>query len=215
MGGHHVALGVLVKLYAQFVQPLYGAGAVVDQLLYQLGYIGVVTAAHYVQIVLGGRIAGLVGGLYAALGHHGVGVAYAQLGHYHHVRAGVVGLYGRRGTGSAAAYHQHVHVVVHLVQVDLQLGEPALALQEPEQLAGALFAGVGAHLDGLKAVLAIVGMVRLEQRVLLVRVHAAGFERDVGFARSLYLRHGGQHFGSEVHICRLLISLSRDGCRAP
>ena len=73
------------------------------------------SAAEGVQEMPLGGVVLLVGRLDAALRHHGVGVADAQLGGDHHVCAALVSLNGRGSARAAAANDQHVHVVVNLV----------------------------------------------------------------------------------------------------
>ena len=59
-------------------------GASLARVATRLGHVGEVPAAHDVEVVIvGGVLATLGGGLDAALGHHGVGVAVAQLGGDH------------------------------------------------------------------------------------------------------------------------------------
>ncbi len=62
-------------------------GASDDQRPRQLRHVLEVAAAHHVEVVPLGRIVRLVRGLDAALRHHRVGVADAQLGDDEHLRA--------------------------------------------------------------------------------------------------------------------------------
>ncbi len=77
-----------------------------------------VAAAHRVQIVDRRGVVGLVRRLDAALRHHGVGVADAQLGHDHDLRARFVRLDRRRSARAAAADDEHVDVIVPVGEVD-------------------------------------------------------------------------------------------------
>ena len=210
VGGDHGAVLGLIKFHAQFIEPFDRAGRIVYQLLHQFGAIAEVAAAHYVQIVLRGGIAGLIRRLNAALRHHGVGVANAQLGHDHHVRARFIGFDRRGGARAAAADDQHIHIVIDLIQIDMHIQNAASAFQHFVQLDGRFFALVAAHADGGKAVVLIIGMIRFQKRILFFRRHAARLQRDVRFAGSLNLFHGCEHFLSKYHcVCPPYFSISR------
>ena len=149
VGGDHGAVGRLIELHAQVVQPLNGLGSLGNQLAKQLALGREVAAAERVEEVDGRGIVGLIRRLNAALGHHGVGVADAQLGHDHDLRAGVVGLDGRGSARAAAADDQHVHVVVGVVQDRRRRGLMRLcACEQLAQLVRHLLALVGADLRG-------------------------------------------------------------------
>lgn len=150
MGRDHAAVGVLVEHDAQVVEPLDGVGRFHDQAAQQLRPGGEMTAAESVQIVLDGRIVLLVGGLNATLGHHGVGVADAQLGDDHDLRPRLVGFDGSAGARAAAADDQNVHVIVDLVQVGRAAQQTAVGVQQVGQLHGSLLALLGPTLISLK-----------------------------------------------------------------
>ena len=78
---------LFVEHAAQALQPGDDLRRIAHQRLDQVGVVGKVTAAHHVQVVDDRAVVGLVGGLDAALGHHGVGVAVAQLGDHQHLGA--------------------------------------------------------------------------------------------------------------------------------
>ena len=126
--GDHRAVGLLVEHAAQALQPLDDAGRVAHQRLDQVGVVAEVAAADDVQVVLGRRVGLLVGGLDAALGHHGVGVAVAQLGDHQHLGAVLAGQQRRRRPRPAAADDQHVGVVIDLLQVELDCCAAGCAL---------------------------------------------------------------------------------------
>ena len=143
--------------------------------------------------MLHGGVVGLVRRLDAALGHHGVGVADAQLGHDHHICPGLVGLDGCRGSGPAAADDQHIHVIVDLVQVDVPIQQAAVGVQQVGQLTGGLLALIRPDFDLLEAVRAIVGMIGFQQRILFIRIHPAGLRAHALWAGGLHLLDGFQH----------------------
>ena len=187
VGSNHGAVGGLVELHAQLTEPADGLRGLGHQLLEEVLLSGKVAAAVGVQEVLGRGVVGLVGGLDAALRHHGVGVAHAQLGHHHHLRAGGMGLDGRGGSRAAAADDQYVYIVGRGSQVHVLLRNAGVGLQQRRQLVGDLVALVGAGLQDLELVLPVVGMVGLQQLVLLLRGHAAGVQLDVLLSGGGYL----------------------------
>ena len=69
-------------------------------------------AAVGVEEVLRRGIVRLIGGLNAALGHHCVCVADAQLCYKQHSCAGVIRFDGGRAAGAAAAENQDVAVII-------------------------------------------------------------------------------------------------------
>ena len=79
VGGDHGAVGRLVKLHAESGQPLDGLRRLHDEFIQKILLRGKMAAAVGVEEVLGGGIVRLVGSLNAALGHHGVRVAHAEL----------------------------------------------------------------------------------------------------------------------------------------
>ena len=119
MGGDHPSIFILIKHYAQIIEPLDGVRRFHDQPLQQFRPCGKMSAAESVQIMLDRRIIFLVRRLDAALCHHGVGVADPKLGDDHHIRPGFICLNSRGSACAAAADHQHVHVIIHFVKVDL------------------------------------------------------------------------------------------------
>ncbi len=80
MDGHQRAVRVLVEHAAQVFQPQDHFRGVAYQRLDQFGIVGEMAASHDVQVVLAGRVVLLVGCLDAALRHHRIGIAVAQLG---------------------------------------------------------------------------------------------------------------------------------------
>ena len=134
MGGDHGAVGCLIEFNAELVEPLDGLRRVADQLGQQLALGGEMAAAEGIEKVDGRRIVGLVGRLDTALGHHGVGVADAQLGDDHGFGARAVGLDGSRGARAAAADDQHVNVVADIRKRNILCPNAAVRLQHFAQL---------------------------------------------------------------------------------
>ena len=194
MGGDHSAVLVLVELHAQVVQPLDGFGSLGDQTVKQFGLCSKMAAAESVQIVDSGRIVGLVGCLDAALCHHGVGVAQAELSDDHNLGTGIVSLDGCGSTGSAAADDEDIGVIIGVLQINFIGVHPGLGLQEGGKLGRNLLALVGADLQDRKFVLFIVGVVGLQEVVLFLSGHPAGLKGRIFRTGSLHLLHGFQHF---------------------
>gem|GEM_PF-2814501 len=213
VGGDHGAVLGLVKLHAQFVEPLDRAGAIHDQLAQKLGHGRVVAAAKGVEVVLGGRVVGLVGGLDAALGHHRVGVADAQLGDDHYIRAVFMRHDRRGGTRAAAADDEHVHIVVGMLKVEVEAGNAALALQQRAQFDGHLVALVDAHAQRIEAYVAVVRVKFLQKRVLFLGAHAARLHPDARSAGGFHLFNGCEHV-LRIHWSSPLTSRFRGCCRA-
>ena len=191
MGGDHGAVGSLVEFHAQLTEPADGLGGLGDQFIEQILLGRKVAAAEGIQKVLGRAVVGLVGGLDAALGHHGVGVTHAQLGDHHDVGAAVVGLDGCRSAGAAAADDQHIHVIVGVLQIDGQITDAGMGLQQCSQLHRHLVAFVGAHLQVGELLLTVVGMIGGQQLFLLLGRHSSGVQLDV-------LRPGRLHLADRL-----------------
>ena len=151
-------------------------------------------AAESIQVVDSGGIVFLVGSLDTALGHHGVGIAHAQLGDDHYLGAGVVSLDSGRGTGTATTDNQHVGVVIDLGQIDIGGIDTAICLQQRGQLGGDFTAFVGADSQLGKLTLLVVGVVGLEQCVFFFGSHAAGLQGGIGLSRGRHFFHGLDHF---------------------
>ena len=84
-------------------------------------------------------------------------------------------------------------------EIDVLAVNAAVGLEHIQQLERGLFALVGADVDRAEALLAVIGMILLQQGVLFVGGHATGLVGDVGLASSLDLLHGLKHFLSENH----------------
>ena len=181
VGGNHGAVGSLVELHAQIAEPADGVRGLVDQLVQQVLLGGKVTAAVGIEKMLSGAVAGLVGGLDAALGHHGVGIAHAQLGDDHHGGSVVVGLNGCRSACAAAADDENVGGIVRPGKVNADPFQTGLALQKLRQFQGNLFALVGAGQQGGKLGFPVVGMIGFQQSVLFLGAHAGRVQPDIGF----------------------------------
>ena len=119
VGGDHRAVRRLVKFHAQFGQPTDGLRRLRDELVEKILLRGKMTAAVGVEEVLCGGVVGLVGGLNAALGHHGVRVAHAELGDDQNLCTRVVGLDRRRRACAAAADDQNVGLIVRVGQINV------------------------------------------------------------------------------------------------
>ena len=119
VGGDHPSVFIFIKHYAQVIEPLDGVRRLHDQPLQKFRPCGKMSAAKSVQIMLDRRIIFLVRRLDAALCHHGVGVADPKLGDDHYIRPGFICLNSRGSACAAAADHQHVHVIIYLLKVDL------------------------------------------------------------------------------------------------
>ena len=128
VGGDHGSVGGLVEFYTQFTQPADSLGRLVDQFVKKVLLRREMTAAESIQEVLGRGVAGLVGSLDAAFGHHGVGIADAKLGHDHDPGAVVVCFDGSRSAGSAAADDQHIGLVVGMLQIDFGIQNAGIGL---------------------------------------------------------------------------------------
>ena len=143
------------------------------------------TAAEGVDKVDRGRIVRLVRRLNAALGHHRVRVAHAELRDDHGLCADIVGLNGRRSARAAAADDEHVDVIAHVAQVDVACLDAAVRLEHLGQLVRHLLALVRADAQGRKFALFVIGMIGRKQPILLVGRHAGGLIGDVRGARRL------------------------------
>ena len=205
MSGYHSAVRLLVKHNAEVVEPLYGAGSFGNELFKQLGNVLEVTASQCVKVVDSGGIAGLIGSLDAALSHHGVCVAVAELGNDHYVCAVLLCHYRRRGACSAAADDENVNIVVRLCKVNVARLDAAVRLKHCRKLYRYLFALVGADLKSIEFGFDIVGVEFVKESVLFVRGHAARLHAESFGAGRFHLLDGFKHFGC-IHIRILLIS---------
>ena len=202
VGGDHGAVGRLVKLHAKFGQPLDGLRRVHDELVQKILLRGKMTAAVGVEEVLGRGIVRLVGSLNAALGHHGVRVAHAELRDDHDLRARIIGLNGCGAACAAAADDENVRLIIGLRQIKLLVQDARFTLQQFRQFQRNLLALVGAEAQFGKLFGAVVGMEFFQQRVLFLRRHAAGVQLRVFFAGRFHLADGGQHLGILIHDMR-------------
>ena len=152
----------LVVHDTQVFVPLDHLGCIHDQRFYQVGVVGVVPAPHDVQVVNAGSVVGLGGRLDSSLSHHGVGVTEAKLGDQQHVCAPVLGHERRGGAGSAAAHHQHVHLVVHLAEVHIRRIHPGMRLKDIGELVRHLVSRVGSELERPECLGFVIGMVLVQ-----------------------------------------------------
>ena len=128
VGRDHRAVRRFIKLYAKAGQPLNGLGRIANQFAHQFRLGGKMSAAECVHVVNGGRVVRLVGGLNAALCHHGVGIADPKFGDNHHVGAGFVRFNRSRRACTAAADDQHIHVIIHAGQIHVGFLDAAVGL---------------------------------------------------------------------------------------
>ncbi len=111
-------------------EPADGVGRILDQRFGEFRDVGEVAAAHDVEVVVIGRVLlALRSRLDAALRHHGVGVAVAQLGGDDDLGALLLGEDRGRGAGAAAADDQDVGFVGRVGKVDLLGRDPAGGLE--------------------------------------------------------------------------------------
>ena len=211
----HRAVGGLVKFHAEVREPLDGLRRLGDELVEQILLRGKMAAAIGVEEVLRGGVVRLVRRLNAALGHHRVRVAHAELRHEQDLCARIVSLDGRGAARAAAADDEHVGLIVGLRQVDVAARKAGLALEQGAQLQWDFFALVRADVERGELVVAIVGVEGLEQNVFLLRRHAAGIELDVFRAGGLCLLDGFLQCFVLIHTARLLTLRCRGCCKAP
>ena len=160
----------LVKLTRRDARATDGVGCVFDQGLGQLGHVGEVAAAHNVQVVVVGRVLLALGRrLDAALGHHGVGVAVAQLGGEDHLRALLLGQQRGRRSGTAAADDQHVGLVGRRRQIDLVRRHAAARFDQVGEFVGDLVTLARTHRHRATAFFLEVG-VEFQPLLALVEV---------------------------------------------
>ena len=202
VGGDHGAVGRFVKFHTEPGQPLNSLRRVHDEFIQKILLRGKMTAAVGVEEVLGRGIVRLVGSLNAALGHHGVRVAHAELRDDHDLRARIIGLNGCGAACAAAADDENVRLIVGLRQIKCLVQDTRFALQQLRQLQRDLLALIGAEAQLGELLGAVVGMEFLQQRFLFLRRHAAGVQLRVFFAGRFHLADGGQHVRVLIHDMR-------------
>ena len=167
------AVLVLGEHGPQLLQPGQDLGRLEDQRLDQLGVVLEMAAAHGVQImVVGGVLLGLGRRLDAALGHHGVGVAHAQLGGDDDLGPVLLGQERRGRARSAAADDQDVGLIIHAGEVQGVRVDPALGMQQADHLVGDPVTLVRADEDLRPSLLLVIGVV-LQDRFALLEGHGA------------------------------------------
>ena len=193
MGRDHRAVRRLVKFHAKLVQPENGVRSLGDELDEQLGLRGEVSAAERVEIVDRRAVVRLVRRLNAALRHHGVGVADAQLGDDEHALAVLLRFERRRDPRAAAPDDEDVAVVIDPGEVDVRRRDPRTALEDRRELVRNGIAPVRADFQRFKFFFFIVRVVRDEEGVLFLRRHSLRLEKEIGLARRLHLFYGLKH----------------------
>jgi len=107
------------------------------------------------------------GHLHAALGHHAVGVSQPELRRQDHLGAGFVCVQRRRATGSAAADHQHVRLMMGN-QVDA-IVDRAVPLEQRRQLDDRFFSFIRTKAKGTIGTGPVIGMVLMNQLIAVGR----------------------------------------------
>ena len=128
MSGHHCSVLFLIELYTQLIEPQDSLRSLCNKLCYKLRLCCEMSAAESVKEVYCRRIIGLVSSLDSALCHHSVCVAYTELCDDHCLYSGLVSLDSCGCTCSAAAYDEHICLIVRLCEVYISCGNAALAL---------------------------------------------------------------------------------------
>ena len=169
----HGAVFHLVPDDTEILEIAHHVGGVLGQHAHQFGHVLEMSSADGVEVVAGWRIGARNGGLHAALGHHGVGVAHAQLGGDQRLDA--IARRGDRGpaASAAAADDEKIGFVVGLRQMDVhQLGlDHRMSFQDLGHLAGELLAAVGADADGALGARCEIRMVLGQHILPLSGVH--------------------------------------------
>ena len=194
VGGDHIALCVLIEHNAEVVEPTDSVGSFHNETSEKLGTSGKVSAAESVEIVLNGRVVGLICSLDTALSHHSVSITNTELCNDHYVSARLVSLDRCRAACAAAADYENVNVIIYLIKVDLLAEDTAIGVKELTKLARNLFALVGTNLDLNEAILAIVGVVSLKKSGFFISGHTSGLCSHTCFARCFKFLYGFKHF---------------------
>ena len=194
VGGDHGAVGFLIELNAQVIQPLDCFRSLGNQLIDQFLFCCEMSAAESVEEVLSRGVTGFISSLDTALSHHGVGVAHSQLGDDHGFCTVVVCLDCSGSTGSAAADDQDIDIVVRVGEVDLIGVDAGVRLEDSSQFQRDLVALIGA--DGKVGELAflVVRVIGFEEDILLFSGHTSGIKSNVNSSCSLDLFHRFKHF---------------------
>ncbi len=208
MGRHHPAVRILVKHDSQLIQPLDRIGGLHNEPPEKLRPCGKMSAAESVKVMLYRGIIFLVGSLDAALGHHGIGVADAKLRHDHDVCSGLMSLDGRGCSRSAASDDQHIHIVIHLIQVDIYAQKTAVGVKEMPQLARRLLPLIRPDPDLRESVLPVIRMIRFQKGILFVRRHAPWFCLHTFCSRGFYFFYRLEHFWCKHEYPLLFLNLS-------
>ena len=169
----HAAIGHLVPDDAEVFEFANHFGGVLGQNAHERRVVVEMAAAHGVEIMARWRIRARNGGLHSAFGHHGIGVAHAQLGGDQRLHAFARGRDGGPASGAAAADDEKVGLIVGLGQkCARQLrADHGVRFQDGGHLGGQLLAPVRADADGALGSRRIVGMVFREDILPLFRVH--------------------------------------------
>ena len=123
---YHVALFIFVEHNAKLVQPLNSIRCFHYESAKKFRPCGKMAAAKRIQIMLYRRIILLVRSLNAALCHHCVRIANAQLCHNHNICACLMSLDCSRGTCASASDDKDIHIIIHFIQVDFFVQQTAV-----------------------------------------------------------------------------------------
>ena len=179
---YHCAVGRLVKFHAEVVKPFYSLGRIADELREQFALCRIVTAAESIDKMDSGRIIGLISRLNAALCHHRIGVAYAQLCDNHRLCAGIIRLYRRGSTCAATADDEYIDIICDIREVYILRLYAAVRLKHFAKLMRNSLALICTDSESCKFALLIVGMISRKKRFFLIRCHAGRLICDIFFS---------------------------------
>ena len=192
--GNHIAVFVLIELYAQFIQPLNTIRCFCYQLVNQFLIRCKVTAAVSIQKMLCRRIVWLIRSLNAAFCHHGICITNPQLGNHHNFLTSFVCFNGSRCTGTAAANDQNIGFIIRTGKIRQIILQTAVGLQQFNQFLWCFLALVRTNAQNIKLIFPIIRMVFLQNLFLFFCGHSSWFHRRICFSRSFYQLNGFQHF---------------------
>ena len=139
------------------------------------------------------RIILLVSCLDAALCHHGIGITDTKLRDDHNISACIVGLNGTGRACSAAADHQHIHVIIDFCKIDLLIHQTAGGMKHFCQLQRSLLTFIRTYFDLCKCIRVIIRMEFLKKSVLLLSGETSRLCCHTLRSCSLYLFDGFHH----------------------
>ncbi len=169
----HAAIGHLVPHDAEVFEFAHHFGGVLRQNPHQRRVVVEMAAAHGVEIMARRRIGARHGGLHAAFGHHGVGVAHAQLGGDERFHALARGGDGSPAARAAAADDEQVGLIVGLDQKRVRQlrAKHGVRFEDRGHFGGQLLAPVRADADSALGALRIVRVIFRKHILALFRIH--------------------------------------------